>query len=195
MSEMPQIKRFYENIPKEWKARKAKGSPNFAKTLSVEYLVKENRRVFAEGSIDKQNERIELNLYDKNRNSLGSFSARRMHGGIWEIPNRFVDYHHRRLNLGKICFRLMELQIRKMKGEEIFVKTDQRPVIITILGLGWKVDANSGGGFKSALGLRKSDRLPDAKAIKEILLLKKDEELPESMRFRRDLRLKATNQP
>ena len=129
MSEMPQIKRFYENIPKEWKARKAKGSPNFAKTLSVEYLVKENRRVFAEGSIDKQNERIELNLYDKNRNSLGSFSARRMHGGIWEIPNRFVDYHHRRLNLGKICFRLMELQIRKMKGEEIFVKCGRRYIL------------------------------------------------------------------
>lgn len=189
---MPAIKGHYENTPAGWKARRAKGSPSFAKTLRAQYIVKENRQVFAEGSIDRKNQRIELNLYDKNRNSLGNFSARRMHGEIWEIPDRFVDYHYRRLNLGKICFRLMELQIRKMKGEEIFVKTDQRSVILTLLGLRWGVDANSGTAFKRALGLKESDRLPAEKTIRKILM-KKDEELPEGIRFRRDLRLKAAN--
>ncbi len=191
---MPITKGTYGSIPIEWKARRAKSSPNFAKTLRAEYLVKGNKQVFVEGNIDRKNQRVELNLYDGNRNSLGSFGARRMHWEIWEIPQRFVDYHYRGLNLGRICFRLMELQIRKMKGREIFVKTDQRSVVLTLLGLRWKIDANSEEAFKRALGIRKSNKLPNVQTIKEILM-KRDEELPESIRFIRDLQLKPANPP
>ncbi|MBI2529894.1 MAG: hypothetical protein HYW05_02025 [Candidatus Diapherotrites archaeon] len=179
--------RFYKNIPKEWKVRRAKGSPSFREMRRGEYIIMGDERIFANDIRSGSDRAIGLRLSDKTKKEIAVFNAITLDNKEWNINHREIMPVSRGLNLGRLCFRLMEFIIKEKGGEEAIVNTTKKSVINTLLGLGWKVDKHCEIELKGILGIGLRDELPALPEIRQMLRKQHKNDLPVMILLRRNL--------
>ncbi len=120
------------------KIRKVDKSPSFKLTGSGQYsIIKNGKKVVLNLTSTIYQERETYIEFKHEGRSVGMFAASKSTNNQWKIYHRRLNPDLRGYNIGRVGFRLLEQQIKKLNGKKIMVETNQSDVIRTLLKIGY----------------------------------------------------------
>ena len=123
--------------PKDRIIRKPK-SPSFKESGIGEYtIIKDGKKTNIRAEAIGQGN-ITINFFDEAKR-IGVFTAEKSNLGWWNLFHRAVHSAYQGYYMGRTGFRLVEQQVKKAGGKGIYIDTNQKDVIRTLLKIGYGI--------------------------------------------------------